>query len=223
MPKSYVLIRALVKTDAPDGTPVAEQAEALRDEVHSNLESVGEDVLCCFATAPPVDALTKIAGEAPDSYTLVMVEKMAAGEPSVLHIAVTRGILRAAVEDRDFWMAKWIDAQQRISAWSVDDDQGFDAIIELLGELDLINEREQLVVKGRRVGPGEPGYHEPLKESELRADLRDWQFNGLKAATDVLAAGDNLAVMRAFTLHHDALLAVLAKHGLLGVPATSRG
>lgn len=214
MPKAYIYIRALVKTDAPDGTPVTEQAMALRDEVHSNLESCGEDVLVVLAGAPPRDSLEKL-GENRDIYTIEMVEKMAAGDPAVLHLPVTRGILRAAVEDRDLWLRSWADAQDRISEWSVDDAQGFDAIIELLGELNLIDEKRQDAVKARRITPDERGYYEPVNFTKLRQDIADWQLAGLSAATEVLAATSGPGIMAAFTKHHERLLDILAKHKLM--------
>lgn len=111
--KAYILIRALVKTDKPEGVSLAEQSQHLADEVHSNLESVGEDVLDVFAGSPPRDALDKL-GENRDAYTLAMVERIADGRET---LQPTRGILRAAVEDRDFWCRMHADAHDEIADW----------------------------------------------------------------------------------------------------------
>lgn len=216
MSKAYVLIRALVKTDAPDGTPVAEQAEALRNEVASNLESTGEDVIHVSASAPGNGFQWKGQGGTPDRLTLDLVEDIAAGKSP---IQPTVGLLRTALEDRDFWLKLWADARRRISDWSIDDAQGYDSIIMLLGMLGLLDDREQLIAEGRRLQPGEDGYYEPVNALELRQDLGLWQLDSLQAATECLTATGAGNVMRAFSKHHTALLDILKRHKLLGAEA----
>jgi hypothetical protein len=111
--KAYILIRALVKTDVPEDVRLTDAAKALADETHSNLESIGQEVLSVFAGSPPRDALDKL-GEGRDAYTLDMVERIADGREM---LTPTRGILRAAVEDRDFWMRLHADAHDAIATW----------------------------------------------------------------------------------------------------------
>lgn len=209
MSKAYVLIRALVKTDAPDGTPLAEQAEALRNEVASNLESTGEDVIHVSASAPGNGFQWKGQGGTPDRLTLDLVEDIAAGKSP---IQPTVGLLRTALEDRDFWLKTWTEAHRRVTEWAADDNGGFDDIIELLNELQLAGNTD--LVRARRLQPGEGGYYEPVNALELRQDLGLWQLDSLQAATECLTA-TGPGIMRAFTKHHDALLAILKRHKLL--------
>lgn len=161
--KAYILIRALVKTDISNGVNLDDTAQVLRDEVHSDLESIGQDVLMVTTSAPPRDALEKL-GDNRDAYTLDFADRIIDGRELM---NPTRGILRAVGEDRDYWVRRFTD---------------------------------------------------------LHEDIAKWQLAGLTSAVNVLAAPDSVGVMRAFTLHHEALLAVLAKHGLMGMkpaPATS--
>lgn len=213
MSKAYVLIRALVKTDAPDGTPVAEQAEALRNEVASNLESTGEDVLHVSASAPGNGFQWKGQGGEPDRLTMDLVEAIAAGTST---IQPTVGLLRTALEDRDFWLKTWTEAQRRVTEWAADDDGGFDSLIALMNDLQLAGNTD--FVHERRLQPGEPGYYEPVNALELRQDLALWQIASLEAATECLTATGS-GIMRAFTKHHTALLVILKKHKLLGATA----
>jgi len=60
-----------------------------------------------------------------------------------------------------FLAFSWREAKRRITAWALDDEQGFDAIIALLHELGLVDDAAQQRVKARRLRPDEKGYDEP--------------------------------------------------------------
>lgn len=202
-----VILRVVVAVPADDFG--RRTLKRLQDEVQSNLESCDENVLHVGAEllmAP--EALKREADH--DGPTFELARLIAEGKTL---IKPTPGILKAIIAEHDHWCQQWAEAVRAVSAWSADDEQGFDALIELVHTLGLVSDSERARVDARRLQPGEDGYHEPVNALELRRELTDWMVAGVDAAAEV--AGSELNAMIAMTKQHEKLLAILGKHNLL--------
>lgn len=107
------------------------------------------------------------------------------------------------------------DVVGRFTAWAADDEAGYDTLIEIASETGLIDQDGVERAIAGRLKPGEPGYFEPVNAMQLRQDITDWMIAGVGASVDILASSGPAETMRAFTKHHEKLLAVLAKHKLI--------
>lgn len=66
------------------------------------------------------------------------------------------------------------DVVGALTAWATDDTKGYDALIDTVHGLGLIDEAEHEQAEARRLPPGHPAYQEPIDGAKLRADLAAW-------------------------------------------------